>query len=140
MPDPRIGDQVVIVSSTHSCPGIRGRLTAIDTADPIDRYQVAASLIHWATTVEPVMSAPASPPRRRRSRRNTNLTTGRTTVMSDQTRIAYLSEYRAARASKDFDRALEITFDAMDHDANHPGEPRLMDEIRGLHTRATDAA
>jgi hypothetical protein len=55
--------------------------------------------------------------------------------MSQQTRIAYLAEYRAARAVGDFDRAIEMVFDAMDHDATNPDQP-LMPEIRGLHQPA----
>lgn len=56
--------------------------------------------------------------------------------MPEQTVVAYLAEYRNARASGDYDRAIEIVFDAMDHDATSDG-PRLMDEIRGLHQPAT---
>jgi len=55
--------------------------------------------------------------------------------MPDQTVIAYLAEYRAARAGGHYDRAIEIVFAAMDHDATNDG-PRLMDEIRGLHQPA----
>ena len=56
--------------------------------------------------------------------------------MSSQTRTAFLAEYRAARAAEDFDRALEIGLAAVEYDAANPGEPPLMDEIRGLHTPA----
>ncbi|WPO70223.1 hypothetical protein [Streptomyces sp. KN37] len=56
--------------------------------------------------------------------------------MSEQTRVAFLAEYRSARAVEDFDRALELAFAAMDHDADHPDEPSLMAELRGLHTPA----
>lgn len=56
--------------------------------------------------------------------------------MSSQTRTAFLAEYRKARSDADFDRALEIAFAAMDHDEDHPGEPPLMAEIRGMHTKA----
>jgi hypothetical protein len=55
--------------------------------------------------------------------------------MSQQTRIAYLAEYRDARATGDYDRAIAIVFDAIEHDATNDG-PRLMDEIRGLHQPA----
>lgn len=55
--------------------------------------------------------------------------------MSQQTRIAYLNEYRAARATGDYDRAISIVFDAMEHDEANPDEP-LMPEIRGLHQPA----
>ncbi|SDN18275.1 hypothetical protein [Streptomyces wuyuanensis] len=55
--------------------------------------------------------------------------------MSQQTRIAYLNEYRAARAKGDYDRAISIVFDAMEHDEANPDEP-LMPEIRGLHQPA----
>jgi hypothetical protein len=56
--------------------------------------------------------------------------------MSSQTRSAFLAEYRSARAAEDFDRALEIGLAAIEYDANHPDEPALMDEIRGLHLPA----
>ncbi|WPO74006.1 hypothetical protein [Streptomyces sp. KN37] len=56
--------------------------------------------------------------------------------MSEQTRVAYLAEYRKARHEEDFDRALELAFAAMDHDVDHPDEPSLMAELRGLHTKA----
>jgi hypothetical protein len=56
--------------------------------------------------------------------------------MSSQTRSAFLAEYRSARAAEDFDRALEIGLAAIDYDRDHPGEPPLMDEIRGLHLPA----
>ncbi|MCP3820089.1 hypothetical protein NLX86_18910 [Streptomyces sp. A3M-1-3] len=56
--------------------------------------------------------------------------------MSEQTRIAYLAEYRAARADGDYDAAITIVFAALDHDAQHPDQPRLMDELRGLHQPA----
>lgn len=53
--------------------------------------------------------------------------------MSAQTRVAFLAEYRKARKEEDFDRALEIAFAAMDHDEDHPDEPSLMAELRGMH-------
>ncbi|GAA2929674.1 hypothetical protein [Streptomyces enissocaesilis] len=56
--------------------------------------------------------------------------------MSEQTRIAYLAEYRAARAAGDYDRALEIGLAAIDIDNANPDGPRLMDEIRGFHQPA----
>lgn len=56
--------------------------------------------------------------------------------MSSQTRVAFLAEYRKARNEEDFDRALEIAFAAMDHDNDHPDEPSLMAELRGLHLPA----
>ena len=56
--------------------------------------------------------------------------------MSSQTRSAFLAEYRSARAAEDFDRALEIGLAAIEHDNDHPGEPSLMAEIRGLHLPA----
>jgi hypothetical protein len=55
--------------------------------------------------------------------------------MSQQTRAAFLAEYRNARATGDYDRALAIGLAAIDHDATNDG-PRLMDEIRGLHQPA----
>jgi hypothetical protein len=57
--------------------------------------------------------------------------------MSTQTRAAFLAEYRNARARGDYDKALEIGLAAIDYDAEHPDEPPLMDEIRGLHLPAT---
>ncbi len=56
--------------------------------------------------------------------------------MSEQTVIAVLAEYRAARSADDYDTALDIVFAAIDHDHAHPDGPRLMDEIRGLLTPA----
>jgi hypothetical protein len=56
--------------------------------------------------------------------------------MSSQTRSAFLAEYRAARARHDYDKALEIGLAALDYDAEHPDEPPLMDELRGLHLPA----
>jgi hypothetical protein len=56
--------------------------------------------------------------------------------MSSQTRSAFLAEYRSARASGDYDRAMEIGLAAIEYDANHPDETSLMDEIRGLHLPA----
>ena len=56
--------------------------------------------------------------------------------MPEQTRVAFLAEYRSARQAEDFDRALEIALAAIDHDAAHPDEPPLMPEIRGLHLPA----
>lgn len=56
--------------------------------------------------------------------------------MSQQTRAAFLAEYRDARASGDHDRALEIGLAAVEYDAQNPDEPRLMDELRGLHQPA----
>jgi hypothetical protein len=56
--------------------------------------------------------------------------------MSEQTRVAYLAEYRAARADGDFQRALDIVLDAIDRDEQHPEAPSLTAEIRGLHTPA----
>ena len=56
--------------------------------------------------------------------------------MPDQTRVAVLAEYRAARAAEDYQRALDIVLGAIDHDEQHPDQPPLMDEIRGLHLPA----
>jgi hypothetical protein len=56
--------------------------------------------------------------------------------MPEQTRVAFLAEYRSARQARDFDRALEIALAAIDHDAANPHEQSLMDEIRGLHLPA----
>jgi hypothetical protein len=51
--------------------------------------------------------------------------------MSENTEIAYLAEYRDARRKGDYERAIDIVFDAIDRDERH-----LLDEIRGLHTKA----
>jgi hypothetical protein len=56
--------------------------------------------------------------------------------MPTQTRLAVLAEYRAARATEDYQRALDIVLGAIDHDEQHPDEQPLMDEIRGLHLPA----
>lgn len=56
--------------------------------------------------------------------------------MSDQTRIALLAEYRDARAKNDLDRQLGVQIAAVDLDTKSPEGPRLMDELRGLHTPA----
>jgi antitoxin component HigA of HigAB toxin-antitoxin module len=56
--------------------------------------------------------------------------------MSEQTRIAVLAEYRAARAAEDYQRALDIVLVAIDHDDEHPTEPPLTAELRGLHLPA----
>jgi hypothetical protein len=56
--------------------------------------------------------------------------------MPVQTRTAFLAEYRKALADEDFDRALEIAFAAVDHDNDHPAEPSLMAELRGMHVKA----
>jgi hypothetical protein len=56
--------------------------------------------------------------------------------MSSQTRAAFLAEYRAARAAENFDRALEIGLAAIEYDNDHPDEPPLMGELRGLHLPA----
>lgn len=56
--------------------------------------------------------------------------------MTEQTRTALLGEYRHARATGNYDRALEVGLAAIEYDADHPDEPRLMDELRGLHEKA----
>ncbi|MFG3660261.1 hypothetical protein [Streptomyces sp. NPDC047706] len=56
--------------------------------------------------------------------------------MPEQTRLAVLAEYRAARADEDYQRALDIAMAAMDHDEAHPDEPPLMPELRGMHLPA----
>ena len=53
--------------------------------------------------------------------------------MTYQTRTALLAEYGHARATGNLDLALEVGLAAIEYDAAHPDEPRLMDEIRGLH-------
>ncbi|GES27895.1 hypothetical protein AB0G60_02765 [Streptomyces angustmyceticus] len=56
--------------------------------------------------------------------------------MPENTRIAYLNEYRHAVAKNDLPRQLEIQLAAIDLDQADPDGPRLMDEIRGLHQLA----
>jgi hypothetical protein len=56
--------------------------------------------------------------------------------MPTQTRLAVLAEYRAARATGDYQRALDIVLGAIDHDDEHPAEPSLTAELRGLHLPA----
>ncbi len=55
--------------------------------------------------------------------------------MPIHTCTAFLAEYRKARSDSDF-CDLEIAFAAMDHDEDHPDEPPLMAEIRGMHVKA----
>ena len=56
--------------------------------------------------------------------------------MPDQTRVAVLAEYRAARAAEDYQSALDIVLAAIDHDEQHPDQPPLTAELRGLHLPA----
>lgn len=56
--------------------------------------------------------------------------------MPDQTRVAFLNEYRAARAAGDAQRVTDVLLGAIEYDADHPDGPRLMDELRGLDTPA----
>lgn len=50
--------------------------------------------------------------------------------MAARTRGQLLAAYRAAKATGDHDRLHAVLLDAIDYDDAHPGEPRLMDEIR----------
>ncbi|WP_255951577.1 hypothetical protein [Streptomyces odontomachi] len=56
--------------------------------------------------------------------------------MREQTRIAFLNEYRAARSSGDAQRVTDVLLGAVEYDAAHTDGPRLMDELRGLDTPA----
>ncbi|MEE4419551.1 hypothetical protein [Streptomyces bugieae] len=56
--------------------------------------------------------------------------------MPENTRIAYLNEYRDALHKDDLDRQLGLQLAALDLDQADPDGPRLMDEIRGLHQPA----
>lgn len=56
--------------------------------------------------------------------------------MPENTRIAYLNEYRDAVAKNDLDRQLGIQLAAIDLDSVDSDGPRLMDEIHGLHQLA----
>ncbi|KOT94507.1 hypothetical protein ADK70_12590 [Streptomyces rimosus subsp. pseudoverticillatus] len=52
--------------------------------------------------------------------------------MSYQTRAALIAEFLAAREARDYDTITDIYLAAIEHDAAHPDEPRLMDELRGI--------
>lgn len=51
-------------------------------------------------------------------------------MMAARTRGQLLAAYRAAKTAGDHDRINAILLDAIEYDATHPGESRLMDEIR----------
>jgi hypothetical protein len=55
-----------------------------------------------------------------------------TPVDTDRLAVSLLSEARAASASGDRDRMTGVILAAIDLDQANPGQPRLMDEIRGL--------
>lgn len=52
--------------------------------------------------------------------------------MTDKIRASILAEFRAALAAGDLDRELQILLAATKYDKQRPGEPRLMDELRGI--------
>ncbi|WP_181785102.1 hypothetical protein [Streptomyces phytophilus] len=57
-----------------------------------------------------------------------------------QTRAALLAELRAAVADGRWGRVLDIELIAFEEDRRHPGEPRLMDEVRAIVGSAREAA
>ncbi|MFH8751077.1 hypothetical protein ACH4GK_31950 [Streptomyces rimosus] len=52
--------------------------------------------------------------------------------MSYQTRAALIAEFRAALATDGYDVITAIYVAAIEHDADHPDEPRLMDDLRAI--------
>lgn len=64
---------------------------------------------------------------------------GRPSPLTSQSRAAFLAEFMGARASGQVDRVLDVLLGAVDHDDNHPDEPRLIDEIRGIAPRKAAA-
>lgn len=52
--------------------------------------------------------------------------------MTLQTRAALIAEFRAALKTDGYDAITGVYLAAIEHDAAHPGEPRLMDELRGI--------
>lgn len=59
--------------------------------------------------------------------------------MAARTRGQLLAAYRAATAAGDHDRVTAVLLEAIDYDAAHPGEPRLMDELRAAGAELTGA-
>lgn len=57
-------------------------------------------------------------------------------LAADRLAVSLLSEYRAAASVGDRDGMSAVMLAAIDLDQTSPGEPRLMDEIRGLSTLA----
>lgn len=54
------GDYVEITAATHAASGVRGHLTHIDDADPVNRYRIHCDggLFAWATQIRPVPIQP----------------------------------------------------------------------------------
>ncbi|WP_435597088.1 hypothetical protein [Streptomyces anulatus] len=57
-------------------------------------------------------------------------------LAADRLAVSLLSEFRAAWSVGDRDGMSAVMLAAIDLDRAAPGEPRLMDEIRGLNTPA----
>ncbi|MBQ1118521.1 hypothetical protein [Streptomyces sp. C3-3] len=57
-------------------------------------------------------------------------------LAADRLAVSLLSEFRAAWSVGDRDGMSAVMLAAIDLDRSAPGEPRLMDEIRGLSTLA----
>ncbi|MEU2674190.1 hypothetical protein ABZ622_36075 [Streptomyces sp. NPDC007164] len=57
-------------------------------------------------------------------------------VDTDRLAVSLLDEFRAAWSVGDHDQMTAVILAAIDLDQTTPGEPRLMDEIRGLNTPA----
>ncbi|MBI0296300.1 hypothetical protein JBE04_17975 [Streptomyces sp. PRKS01-29] len=50
--------------------------------------------------------------------------------MARSERARILAQYRAAKDIGDLGWGLELMLEAVEYDRTHPGEPRLMDELR----------
>ncbi|MFF3128536.1 hypothetical protein ACFVRD_41135 [Streptomyces sp. NPDC057908] len=57
-------------------------------------------------------------------------------VDTDRLAVSLLDEFRAAWSAGDRDQMSHVMLAAIELDQSAPGEPRLMDEIRGLNTPA----
>ncbi|WP_326768833.1 hypothetical protein OG978_33695 [Streptomyces sp. NBC_01591] len=57
-------------------------------------------------------------------------------VDTDRLAVSILDEFRAAWSAGDRDRMSHVMVAAIELDQAAPGEPRLMDEIRGINTPA----
>ncbi|MCX4786489.1 hypothetical protein OG369_09925 [Streptomyces sp. NBC_01221] len=57
-------------------------------------------------------------------------------VDTDRLATSLLTEFRAAWSAGDRDRMSHVMLAAIELDQSVPGEPRLMDEIRGFNTQA----
>lgn len=52
--------------------------------------------------------------------------------MTLQTRAALIAEFLAAREAHDYDTITGVYLAAIEHDAAHPDEPRLMNDLRAI--------